>query len=103
MPQSAPELPPLGTEAEFSALLSELVAIERPRLFALCEEDGERADGWILAWGMAFDDRAEVVDVEGVLRASLRSPEVAQRLLSHGRRIRLVWCDVESETRGVGR
>lgn len=103
MPEPAPELAPLGTEAEFAALLSELVASERPRLFALCEEDGERADGWILAWGMAFEDRAEVVGVEGVLRARLRSAEVALRLLSQGRRLRLVWCEGKPERSGVGR
>ncbi len=95
------DLPPIGTEAEFSAQLAELVASERPRLFALCEEDGDRADGWVLAWGMAFDDRTEMVGDEGSMRMSVASPEVALRLLSRGRRLRLVWCDVESESSGV--
>jgi hypothetical protein len=52
---------PLCDEEEFAAGLEELVADFAPRLFALVEETGERVDGRIVAWGMAFDDRAEVI------------------------------------------
>ena len=43
--ESEHELAPIGTEEEFAALLSEIVAEERPRLFSLCEEYGDRVDG----------------------------------------------------------
>jgi hypothetical protein len=39
----------LGSEAEFAELVTELVADIAPRLFAVVEECGERADGWIVA------------------------------------------------------
>lgn len=48
-------------EEEFARLMSEMVAAEAPRLFALVQEYGDRVDGRIAAWGMAFDDGAEVV------------------------------------------
>lgn len=87
------DLAPLGTEEEFIAALADLVASQRPRLFSLCEEYGDRADGWVVAWGLALEDRAEVVSVDCGLRATCESAESAMRLLSRRRRLRLLWCD----------
>lgn len=80
-------------EPEFTALLEEMVADEAPRLFAVVQEYGERVDGRIAAWGMAFTDHAEVVSVEHAQRMSLRTPRNALRLFSDGShlRARLVW------------
>ncbi|MGH3688341.1 MAG: hypothetical protein ACRDQ9_01575 [Pseudonocardiaceae bacterium] len=71
--------------------MHELVASEAPRVFALVEEQGERVDGWIVAWGMTFDDRVEIVGVNGRLHMSAISPERAQQMFSRRRKIRLVW------------
>jgi hypothetical protein len=92
------DLAPLGseeefTEEEFAALLSEIVAEDKPRLFSLCEEYGDRVDGRVLAWGMAFADRANVVGVDGRMSGTFQSPESALRLLSRRRKLRLLWCD----------
>ncbi|OLF05134.1 hypothetical protein BLA60_37790 [Actinophytocola xinjiangensis] len=79
-------------EDEFDALVKDMVAVEAPRLFAVVQERGERVDGRIAAWGMAFADRVEVVATGGS-RLSLRTPERACQLLTHGPDItaRLVW------------
>ncbi|SDQ36993.1 hypothetical protein [Actinopolyspora saharensis] len=61
----AEQLEPLGSEEEFAALVERLVLDEAPRVFALVEEVGERADAGIVAWGMALRDRAELVAVGG--------------------------------------
>lgn len=86
-------LMPLGDEPEFAAILESTVADEAPRLFAIIQEYGERVDGRIAAWGMAFDDHAEVVSVAHGMRGSLRAPEDALRLFHFGSHIRarLVW------------
>lgn len=93
-------MPPLGDEAAFAALLNDMVAHEAPRLFAIVEEYGERVDGRIAAWGMAFTDRAEVVSVERTQRMSLQAPENAVPLFHFGSHIRarLVWADPDTGT-----
>ena len=86
-------LAPLGDEAEFAAIVERAVADGAPRLFAVVQEYGERVDGRIAAWGMAFDDHAEVVSVVGEMWGSVRTPEDAVRLFGGGDHIcaRLVW------------
>ncbi len=86
------ELRPLGSEEEFAGLVGELVAVSAPRLFALVEECGERADGWIVAWGMQFEDHVEVIATDRGLRLSLTSVERAHETFSRLGRMRLVWC-----------
>lgn len=70
------------TEEEFAREVAELVADEAPRLFALVQEYGERVDGWVIAWGMAFDDHAEAVSVGRGLRGTFPSAERARRAFS---------------------
>lgn len=82
---------PLCDEPEFAALVEELVADFAPRLFALVEEQGERVDGHIRAWGMAFEDHAEVVGVDRAMKGSFSSAGSAHRLLSRHAKMRLVW------------
>lgn len=64
-----------------------------PRMFAVVQEFGEREDAWVAAWGLAFEDRAEVVGVHGGTWMSLRSPEAALRYFSPDKatRPRLIW------------
>lgn len=84
---------PLCDEAEFAKLIDEMVAEEAPRLFAVVQEYGERVDGRIAAWGMAFEDYAEIVGLDNYVHVSLGSPERATHLFSRRPHItaRLVW------------
>lgn len=68
---------PLYDEPRFASILEQLVADDAPQVFAVIQEYGSRLDAWIAAWGMSFDDHAEVVSVEGDMRMSLRSPDAA--------------------------
>jgi hypothetical protein len=79
--------------AVFELLLAEIVANDPPRLFAVVQELGERVDARVAAWGMAFEDHAELVGVDRQMRASLGKPEDALFLFRSGERIqaRLVW------------
>ncbi|MGH3568502.1 MAG: hypothetical protein ACRDRH_21250 [Pseudonocardia sp.] len=93
-------LTPVCDEPEFAAILEEMVADEAPRLFAVVQEYGDRVDGRIAAWGMAFDDHTEVVPVKRGLRMSLQAPEDALRLFKFGSHIqaRLVWFNPDAAT-----
>jgi hypothetical protein len=82
--------PPMCDQAEFDELMAEMVADETPRLFAIVHELGERADGWIAAWGLAFPDHVKLISSRGL--ATHDSPEHA--LQKFGRRDltpHLVW------------
>ncbi len=94
------DLTPVCDEPEFAAILEGMVADEAPRLFAVVQEYGDRVDGRIAAWGMAFDDHAEVVSVKRGLRMSLPAPENALRLFKVGSHIqaRLVWFNPDAAT-----
>jgi hypothetical protein len=93
-------LMPLCDEPEFAAILDSMVADEAPRLFAVVQEYGERVDGRIAAWGMAFDDHAEAISVAGRMRTSLQAPENALRMFTFGSHIRarLVWFNPDATT-----
>jgi hypothetical protein len=95
------ERSPLGTEEEFDRLVEELVADTAPRLFALVQECGERADSWVAAWGMQFEDHVEVVAVHRSLRLSLSSAERAHAVLSRLGTMRLVWCSPSTLARAA--
>ncbi len=71
------DAPPWCDETRFASILEQLVADDAPRVFAVIQEYGTRLDAWIVAWGMAFDDHAEVISVEGSTRMSLQSPDTA--------------------------
>ncbi|MGH3821322.1 MAG: hypothetical protein ACRDRA_00515 [Pseudonocardiaceae bacterium] len=89
---------PLCDEPEFAALAEGLVADFAPRLFALLEEEGERVDGSIFAWGMAFEDHAEVVGACGTFRGSFCSADSARELFSHRGKMRLIWYNPDAAT-----
>lgn len=94
------DMDPLCGEEEFVALLKNMVADEAPRLFAVVQVYGERVDARIAAWGMAFQDHAEVVAVDHGLRMSLQAAENAPRGFNLGSHIRarLVWFDPGAAT-----
>jgi hypothetical protein len=84
---------PLCDEAEFGALVNEIVTEHAPRLFAVVQEYGNRVDARIAAWGMAFNGRAVVTSTRGGAFQTLARPEHAVRLFTRGTRVssRLVW------------
>jgi len=83
---------PLCGAAEFATLLTEMVHDEAPRLFAVVQEFGEREDGRIAAWGMAFEDHAAVLRDQNAW-LSVSSPDRARHMLSRAPDItaHLVW------------
>ncbi|MGH3869095.1 MAG: hypothetical protein ACRDQ4_23875 [Pseudonocardiaceae bacterium] len=72
-----PNAAPLCDQAEFNQMVDELVADEAPRLFAVVQVYRERVDGRIAAWGMAFDEHADIVSVDNGSSVRLSSPERA--------------------------
>ncbi|PRW62376.1 hypothetical protein CEP50_15875 [Actinopolyspora mortivallis] len=91
---------PLCDEPEFAELLTGLVADTAPTLFAVVQEYGSRIDARVAAWGLAFEDHAEVVAVDRTLHMRLRRPENALRRFTvrpHVR-TRLVWFDPAART-----
>lgn len=80
-------------EGEFEELTAKLVAAEAPRLFAVVHEVGDQEDGWIAAWGMAFEDHASVVCDDGLSMLKVASADRARHLLDEApdRTAHLVW------------
>jgi len=69
-------------------------------VFAVVQVYGERVDGRIAAWGMAFEDHVEVFDVDGGLPMTRQTPEDALPGFAWGRHIttRLVWVNPAAAT-----
>ncbi|MPZ64934.1 MAG: hypothetical protein GEU83_05285 [Pseudonocardiaceae bacterium] len=88
-------IPPLCSESDFDELLQQLVADSAPRTFAVVQEYGERVDGRIAAWGLAFDDHVNVVSADDGIRMTLGSADRVRHAFTWGRHItaRLVWVD----------
>jgi hypothetical protein len=81
------------SEAEFTELVQGMVDDEAPRVFAIVQEYGDRIDVRVAAWGMTFDNHAEIVGTDGRTRMSARSPDTALRIFSRqpNTTARLVW------------
>ncbi len=87
-----------GSWEEFTAIVDSIVADSAPRLFATMQEYGDRVDGWIVGWGMAFEDRAELVDVDGGMTMSLQVPHDALFYFAREKYCtpRLVWVNPDA-------
>jgi hypothetical protein len=102
----AAELLPMNEEI-FTAEINKMVAEDAPRLFALCEEIGDRVDAGTAAWGLSFEDgHTELV-------SGLHSPRTRTTVICHsaerarewfaahskktGCTVRLVWVDQARE------
>lgn len=95
---------PLCGEEEFAAMVEDMVHEEAPRLFAIVQEIGEREDGRIAAWGLAFEDHTAVLRDRGTW-LHVNSPERARHLLGRAPDVtaRLVWVrTTPSPASGVG-
>lgn len=84
-----------GSIAELDELIEEMVSDEAPRLFAVVQVHSARVDGRVAAWGMAFEDHAEILGVDADTWISVVSPERAVRRFGRdpGVSARLVWVD----------
>lgn len=85
-------MPPLCGEEEFADEVRELVESSAPRVFALVQEQGERFDAWVTAWGLEFEDGCvQIVRAGNGLGGTFPSVERAVRRYSRRKKIRLVW------------
>jgi hypothetical protein len=90
-------LPPMCDEETFGQVLQLMANGMAPRLFAIVHEYGERVDAQCAAWGMAFDDHADVVGVGDAIHKGVPSAEHAVRFFRFGSHItpHLVWVTPE--------
>lgn len=72
-------MPPMCGAEEFAKLVSEMVAEDAPRLFAVVQEYGDRVDARIAAWGLAHPDHVDVIGVDGAVHLSTGAPESVLR------------------------
>lgn len=91
---------PLCDERTFSEIMAGIVADSVPRVFAVVQEYGERVDGRIAAWGLALDDRVQVVSVRGRAHSTAPTAEECLREYRLGTHIRprIVWYDPDKAT-----
>jgi hypothetical protein len=87
---------PLWTEGEFADVVHLIAKEQAPRLFAIVEEYGEREDGRVAGYGLAYADHVDVNSVEGDFHLISQNPERARRLFeisagSRAVRAHLVW------------
>jgi hypothetical protein len=83
-------------EEAYTAKIDKMVADHMPRLFAMCEEIDDDAE--IVAWGLSFNDHAEVIVANESRQHHFLFPsaEYAPRELSARSKhctLRLVWAD----------
>jgi hypothetical protein len=87
----------LFSEETYEQAVRGLVDEFAPRRFAIFQDLGEQFDGRVAAWGMAFDERFEIVDAQSSSWMSLASPDAALR--QYGRQpgvtSRIIWLDPE--------
>jgi hypothetical protein len=84
---------PLGTSEEFHQMLIEMASALAPNRFAICEQLGDRVDGRIAGWGLAFVDQAVVCPTDDGLPNRFNSPASALRRYSAIGDMRLIWID----------
>ncbi|MBW4719656.1 hypothetical protein [Saccharothrix obliqua] len=87
---------PQWNREEFADVVRQLAEEAAPRLFALVEEYGDRAEARVAGYGMAFPDRADVNSVEGDFPLRSQNPESARQVFevssrSRGVRVHVVW------------
>lgn len=81
----------LWEREEFDRRLVALAEGMVPQVFAVTQELGDRLDGQVAAWGLAFEDRAEVVTEDGD-RLRVASADACLRWFDRpGITPRLVW------------
>jgi hypothetical protein len=91
---------PMCSEEAFVEVIQGWVADAAPRLFAVVQEYGDRVDARIAGWGIAFEDRADILGVDGAIHKGLRRAEDVLQLFHFGTHItsRLVWFNPDAVT-----
>ncbi|GAA3850478.1 hypothetical protein GCM10022243_15440 [Saccharothrix violaceirubra] len=84
-----------GDLDDYERFVAEMIADDRPSLFAVLAEYGERTDAEIAAWGLAWPDHVEVVLAGGGRLKSSSTERVATfvRRTRRGCRVRIVRAD----------
>jgi hypothetical protein len=83
-----------------AGLLSALVHVMAPRLFAIVAEPPDPADIHIVAWGLRFDDYVAVIGTDGKMSGSFTSLKRALWLFSYlDATLRVVWHSPPGPTR----
>ncbi|ATE58005.1 hypothetical protein [Actinosynnema pretiosum] len=93
-------------QGDYHRWLKQEAREQAPRLFAIAYEIGDREDGEIAAYGLAFDDHAETVDVDDGHHT--RSEDAAHALALYERfaapdnlKAHLLWLDQERTERAA--
>ena len=74
---------PWHDRAEYEKLVEDLVVTFAPRLFAVVQDYRGDEDGRIAAWGLKFEDHAEIVEVDRGDQFTTTSPEHAVLEFTH--------------------
>jgi hypothetical protein len=87
------EGPVFDRQEDFDGEVRSLATDFAPGLFAVVQVEGDNEDAWVVAWGMAFRDHAELVTTGDGLRLTAASPERAMERFTQPPRTstRLVW------------
>ncbi|MBV9011217.1 MAG: hypothetical protein JO272_04070 [Pseudonocardiales bacterium] len=84
----------VSSSEEFIQLLTKYVTYAAPHLFALFQDPfREGNEGWVFAWGAAFDDSAVLFSPEGKFTGTFSSADTALKLFSHTQNLCLIWAD----------
>jgi hypothetical protein len=81
------EIKTLFSPESYEQAVREMVDELAPRRFAIVQDLGDHFDGRVAAWGIAFDDRVEIVDTQSSSSMSLTSPDTALRQYARPPRI----------------
>jgi hypothetical protein len=84
----------------FPGMMASYVADHAPRLFAVVQEFGTRVDARIAGWGMAKDDRYDVIGANGAVYLGAERPKDVLRFFHFRDRVtaHLVWHDPSAAT-----
>ncbi|HYS38520.1 MAG TPA: hypothetical protein VEO01_23120 [Pseudonocardiaceae bacterium] len=79
----------------YEAAVREMVEEFAPRRFAVFQDLGNRVDGRVAAWGMAFEDHVDIIDADGSCWTSMSTPEAALRGYARPPEVdaRVIWVD----------
>jgi len=88
------DLASVGNGENFTQSLEQYVTYTAPRMFALCQDPFREGDeGWVFAWGAAFDDNAVLFSSNGKITGRFTSANSALQLFSRTQNLCLVWVD----------
>ena len=80
---------------DYEEAVQGMIEEHAPRRFAIFQDYGDQIDGRVAAWGMAFDDRADILDAGGSTWLSTTSPDdvLPRYARAPGVTSRVIWVD----------